>query len=139
MRISHGCGLPFTVVFPRTVVSRQQALRHRLNIIRNMKKNVEWELAEIFTDENLLGTDTRKRREFNYMIEECMAGKINMIITKSLRRFARNLLDCLKYIRQLKNMNIPVLFEKKISILWIPKGRHCWQSWHRWHSRKARM
>lgn len=43
-----------------------------------MKKNVEWELAEIFTDENLLGTDTRKRREFNYMIEECIAGKINI-------------------------------------------------------------
>lgn len=53
-------------------------MRHRLNIIRNMKKNTEWELAEIFTDENLLGTDTRKHRDFDYMIEECIAGKINI-------------------------------------------------------------
>lgn len=52
-----------------------------------MKKNTEWELAGIFTDENLLGTDTRKRREFNYMIEECMAGKINIpSLTVVLRR-----------------------------------------------------
>lgn len=47
------------------------------------------------------------------MIEECMAGKINMVITKSISRFARNTLDCLKYIRQLKDRNIPVFFEKE--------------------------
>ena len=47
------------------------------------------------------------------MIEECMAGKINMVITKSISRFARNTLDCLKYIRQLKDSNIPVFFEKE--------------------------
>ena len=47
------------------------------------------------------------------MIEECMQGKIDMIITKSISRFARNTLDCLKYIRQLKDKNIPVYFEKE--------------------------
>ncbi len=47
------------------------------------------------------------------MIEECMAGKIDMIITKSISRFARNTLDCLKYIRQLKDKNIAVFFEKE--------------------------
>lgn len=47
------------------------------------------------------------------MIEECMAGRINMVITKSISRFTRNTLDCLKYIRQLKDRNIPVLFEKE--------------------------
>ena len=78
-----------------------------------IKKNPEWELAGIFADEGLSGTDTRKRREFNRMIEECMAGKINMVITKSISRFARNTLDCLKYIWQLKDRNIPVLFEKE--------------------------
>jgi len=47
------------------------------------------------------------------MIEECMAGNIDMIITKSISRFARNTLDCLKYIRQLNEKNIPVFFEKE--------------------------
>ena len=47
------------------------------------------------------------------MIDDCEAGNIDMIITKSISRFARNTLDCLKYIRQLKDMNIPVLFEKE--------------------------
>ncbi len=47
------------------------------------------------------------------MIDECMAGSIDMIITKSISRFARNTLDCLKYIRQLKEKNIPVYFEKE--------------------------
>ena len=78
-----------------------------------IKKNPEWELAGIFADEGLSGTDTRKHREFNHMIEECMAGKINIVVTKSISRFARNTLDCLKYIRQLKDRNIPVLFEKE--------------------------
>jgi site-specific DNA recombinase len=47
------------------------------------------------------------------MIEDCMAGTIDMIITKSISRFARNTLDCLKYIRQLKDKHIPVFFEKE--------------------------
>lgn len=47
------------------------------------------------------------------MIDDCKDGKIDMIITKSISRFARNTLDCLKYIRQLKDMNIPVQFEKE--------------------------
>lgn len=67
-----------------------------------IKKNPAWELAGIFADDGITGTNTKKREEFNRMIEECMAGKIDMIITKSISRFARNTLDCLKYIRQLR-------------------------------------
>jgi DNA invertase Pin-like site-specific DNA recombinase len=78
-----------------------------------IKKNSEWELAGIFADDGISGTNTKKREEFNRMIEECMAGKIDMIITKSISRFARNTLDCLKYIRQLKDKNIAVFFEKE--------------------------
>ena len=59
------------------------------------------------------GTNTKHREEFNRMIEDCMQGKIDMIITKSISRFARNTLDCLKYIRQLMDKNIPVYFEKE--------------------------
>lgn len=78
-----------------------------------ISKNPEWELAGIFADDGISGTNTKKREEFNRMIDECMAGHIDMIITKSISRFARNTLDCLKYIRQLKEKNVPVYFEKE--------------------------
>ena len=78
-----------------------------------ISKNPDWVLAGIFADEGITGTNTKKRTEFNRMIDECMDGNIDMIITKSISRFARNTLDCLKYIRQLKEKNIPVFFEKE--------------------------
>lgn len=78
-----------------------------------IKKNPEWEFAGIYADDGISGTNTKKREEFNRMIEDCEAGNIDMIITKSISRFARNTLDCLKYIRQLKDKNIPVFFEKE--------------------------
>lgn len=67
----------------------------------------------IYAYDGISGTNTKNREEFNRMIEECEAGNIDMIITKSISRFARNTLDCLKYIRQLKEKNIPVFFEKE--------------------------
>ncbi len=78
-----------------------------------IKKNPEWEFAGIFSDDGISGTYTKKREGFNRMIDECMDGNIDMIITKSISRFARNTLDCLKFIRQLKEKNIPVYFEKE--------------------------
>lgn len=78
-----------------------------------IQRNPEWEFSGIFADDGISGTNTKKREEFNRMIEECMSGHIDMIITKSISRFARNTLDCLKYIRLLKEKNIPVLFEKE--------------------------
>jgi site-specific DNA recombinase len=78
-----------------------------------IQQNPQWTLAGIFADDGISGTNTKKRDEFNRMIDECMAGNIDMIITKSISRFARNTLDCLQYIRQLKDKNIPVYFEKE--------------------------
>ena len=78
-----------------------------------IKKNAEWEFAGIFADDGISGTNTKKREEFNRMIDECMEGNIDLVITKSISRFARNTLDCLKYIRQLKDKNISVFFEKE--------------------------
>lgn len=78
-----------------------------------IQKNPEWVMAGIFADDGISGTNTKNRTEFNRMINECMAGNIDMIITKSISRFARNTLDCLQYIRQLKEKNIPVFFEKE--------------------------
>lgn len=76
-------------------------------------RNKEWELAGIYTDDGISGTNTKKREGFNEMIDECMAGKIDMVITKSISRFARNTIDCLKYVRQLKEKNIAIIFEKE--------------------------
>lgn len=76
-------------------------------------RNPEWAFAGIYADDGISGTNTKKREEFNRMIADCMDGRIDMIITKSISRFARNTLDCLKYIRQLKERNIPVFFEKE--------------------------
>ncbi|MGI6665771.1 MAG: recombinase family protein [Christensenellaceae bacterium] len=78
-----------------------------------IKKNTEWEFAGIFADDGISGTNTKKREKFNRMIAECMDGNIDMVITKSISRFARNTLDCLQYIRQLKDKNISVYFEKE--------------------------
>ena len=96
--------------------SEEQASSYEIQIehyTNYIKKNKEWELAGIFADDGITGTNTKKREEFNRMIDEAMAGKIDMIVTKSISRFARNTLDCLKYIRQLKEKNIPVYFEKE--------------------------
>ena len=78
-----------------------------------IQKNSDWVLAGIYADDGISGTNTKKRTEFNRMIDACMDGEIDMVITKSISRFARNTLDCLKYIRQLKNRSIPVYFEKE--------------------------
>jgi len=73
--------------------------------------NPDYELAGIYADEGFSGTNTKKREQFNRMIEDCKAGKIDTIITKSISRFARNTLDCLNFVRLLKNLGIGVLFE----------------------------
>ena len=71
-----------------------------------IKKNATWQFAGIYADDGISGTGTKKREEFLRMIEDCMSGKIDMVVTKSISRFARNTIDCLKYIRQLKEKNI---------------------------------
>jgi site-specific DNA recombinase len=78
-----------------------------------INSHLDWQLAGIFADDGISGTNTKKREQFNKMIDECIAGNIDMVITKSISRFARNTLDCLKYIRQLKEKNIAVWFEKE--------------------------
>lgn len=78
-----------------------------------IQKNPDWILVDIYADEGITGTNTKNRKEFNRMIDTCMAGEIDLIITKSISRFARNTLDCLTYIRQLKEKNVAVYFEKE--------------------------
>ena len=77
----------------------------------NRKK--EWSLVGIFADEGISGTQTKNRTEFKRMIRMCKNKKIDLVITKSISRFARNTVDCLEYVRQLKNLGIGVIFEKE--------------------------
>ena len=90
--------------------SYETQVSHYTEYINN---HPDWQLAGIFADDGISGTNTKKREQFNKMIDECMAGNIDIVITKSISRFARNTLDCLKYIRQLKEKNIAVWFEKE--------------------------
>lgn len=66
-----------------------------------------------FSDEGITGTSAKKRPGFQRMISWCDEGKIDLIITKSITRFARNTLDCLYYVRYLQQRNIPVIFESE--------------------------
>jgi len=87
-------------------------VEHYMNFIN---ANKYWEFAGVYSDYGKSGTSTKKRNEFTQMIDDCKRGKIDRIITKSISRFARNTLDCLGYIRELKMLNPPVgiYFEKE--------------------------
>lgn len=73
----------------------------------------DWCFAGLFADEGKSGTRADKRPEFNKMINACLAGKIDYIITKSVSRFARNTVDCLDYVRMLKSKGIGIYFEEQ--------------------------
>lgn len=75
--------------------------------------NPNWELVDIYSDDGISATNTKKRIGFNNLINDCMNGKIDMVLTKSISRFARNTVDCITYIRMLKEKNIPIIFEKE--------------------------
>lgn len=73
----------------------------------------DWEFVGVYTDEGISATNTKKRDGFNQMIEDALAGKIDLIITKSVSRFARNTVDSLTTVRKLKEKGIEVYFEKE--------------------------
>ncbi len=80
---------------------------------KNITDNPEWELVDIYADAGISGTNVKHRLAFNRMIRDCENGKIDLIITKSISRFARNTVDCLKHVRDLKNIGVEVFFEKE--------------------------
>lgn len=67
-----------------------------------------WDLKKIYADEGISGTSLKNRTAFNEMIEECRKGTYDLIVTKSVSRFARNLVDCISLVRMLKGLNPPV-------------------------------
>ncbi|WMI82683.1 recombinase family protein [Anaerotignum sp. MB30-C6] len=78
-----------------------------------INSNPNWKCAGIFADDGKSATQTNKRDDFNAMIDACLAGKIDLVLTKSVSRFARNTVDALQNIRKLKEKSIPVIFEKE--------------------------
>ena len=75
-----------------------------------IKRNHLWELYDIYVDDGISGTNTKKRAAFNQMIEDAKNGKFDLIITKEISRFARNILDSIGYTRELKGLGIGVIF-----------------------------
>lgn len=80
---------------------------------RYIQSNPDWEFVAVYADEGVTGTNTKKREGFNRMIQDALAGRIDLILTKSISRFARNTVDSLTTIRQLKEKGIEVYFEKE--------------------------
>lgn len=80
---------------------------------RYIQSNPEWEFAGVYTDEGVTGTNTKKRDGFNRMIDDSLNGKIDLILTKSISRFARNTVDTLTAVRKLKEKGVEVYFEKE--------------------------
>ncbi|NBI81226.1 recombinase family protein [Clostridiaceae bacterium] len=78
-----------------------------------IQNNPEWEFVRVYTDEGISATNTRHRQGFNQMVADALAGEIDLIVTKSVSRFARNTVDSLTAIRTLKEKGVEVYFEKK--------------------------
>ena len=80
---------------------------------RHIGENPDWDLADIYADEGISGLDTQKRDEFNRMMADCRAGKIDRILVKSMSRFVRNTRDALHFMRELMRLGVTVRFEKE--------------------------
>ena len=97
------------------IKSYNSMVTHYTDLIQN---NKQWIFAGVYADRAITGTKVDKRDEFQRLIQDCLDGKIDMVIAKSIPRFARNTLDTLKYVRMLKERNVAVYFEvEKINTL----------------------
>ncbi len=89
--------------------------------IRHIKSNPDWEFVEVFADRGITGTNTKNRENFNRMIDLALSGGIDIILTKSISRFARNTVDTLQTVRELKAVGVEVRFEKENLHTFDPK------------------
>ena len=80
---------------------------------RHIMQNPNWIFAGVFADDGRSATNTFRRDDFNQLMDQCLKGKVDMIITKSISRFARNTVDCISWVRKLKEKNVAVYFEKE--------------------------
>ena len=80
---------------------------------RHIMQNPNWIFAGVFADDGRSATNTFRRDDFNRLMNQCMKGKVDMVITKSISRFARNTVDCISWVRKLREKNVAVYFEKE--------------------------
>lgn len=104
--------------FEEQATSYTTQVSHYTEYIKNRN---DWDFLEVYTDEGITGTSTKHREGFKRMIEDALSGKIDLIITKSISRFARNTVDSLTAIRQLKEKGVEVFFEKEN--IWTLDGK----------------
>lgn len=120
-------GMPAFAVRPRRVAayarvstnseeqltSYEAQVKHYTEYIQSKEQSDNWKFVSVYTDRGITGTSTKKREGFNQMIHDALDGKIDLIITKSVSRFARNTVDTLTTIRKLKEYGVEVYFEEQ--------------------------
>lgn len=77
---------------------------------RYINSNKDWEFVDVYFDEGISGTKLKNREGLNRLIDDCEKGLINLVLTKSISRFARNTVDCLKLVRKLLAYDVAVFF-----------------------------
>ena len=95
------------------LTSYEAQVKYYTDYIKAKEHTDNWQFVDVYTDKGITGTSIKKREGFNRMIEDALAGKIDLIITKSVSRFARNTVDTLTTIRKLKEYNVEVYFEEQ--------------------------
>ena len=95
------------------LTSYEAQVKHYTEYIQSKEHSDHWQFVDVYTDRGITGTSTAKREGFNRMIQDALAGKIDLIITKSVSRFARNTVDTLTTIRKLKEHGVEVYFEEQ--------------------------
>ena len=95
------------------LICKPRMSSHRAGNFKSIRKNSEWEYAGVYADEGISATNAKRREGFNAMVRDALNGKIDLIITKSVSRFARNTVDSLTTVRKLKERGVEVYFEKE--------------------------
>ena len=95
------------------LTSYEAQVKHYTEYIKSKESSDNWQFVDVYTDKGITGVSTKKREGFNRMIQDALAGRIDLIITKSVSRFARNTVDTLTAIRKLKEYGVEVYFEEQ--------------------------
>lgn len=97
-----------------STLEQLNSYRAQKDFYENMiRSNPEWEFVDVYADEGITGTSTKKRNDFQRLMSDCERMEIDLVITKSISRFARNTTDCIRAVRKLKSLGIAVEFEKE--------------------------
>ena len=104
------------------LTSYEAQVKHYTEYIKSKEASDNWQFVDVYTDEGIFATNTRHRDGFNRMIADALAGKIDLIVTKSVSRFARNTVDSLTAVRKLKEHGTEVYFEKEGIYTFDSKG-----------------